>query len=198
MFGDTLETVALASIAAYGLVTLGGRSALARLRERDSGWRGISGTPGSLRWWAGALMVLAAAGLPVTLWLSPNPGWVDAARVWCGAGLFAAGTIGTIYAQLSMGASWRIGVRDDEHTALRTDGPFRWCRNPVFTGMLTATFALVLWDPWIAAPWSLLLLSLELQVRVVEEPYLLRTHGAVFRAYAARTGRFVPGLGRGV
>jgi protein-S-isoprenylcysteine O-methyltransferase Ste14 len=38
--------------------------------------------------------------------------------------------------------------------------------------------------------------ALELQTRAVEEPYLLRTHGEAYAAYAARVGRFVPGLGR--
>ena len=36
----------------------------------------------------------------------------------------------------------------------------------------------------------------QIQVRLVEEPYLLATHGEAYRAYAARTGRFVPFLGR--
>jgi protein-S-isoprenylcysteine O-methyltransferase Ste14 len=39
-------------------------------------------------------------------------------------------------------------------------------------------------------------LGLELQVRAVEEPYLLRTHGDEYRVYAARVGRFLPGVGR--
>ena len=38
--------------------------------------------------------------------------------------------------------------------------------------------------------------SLELQTRVVEEPHLLRTHGDEYASYAARVGRFVPGVGR--
>jgi protein-S-isoprenylcysteine O-methyltransferase Ste14 len=42
----------------------------------------------------------------------------------------------------------------------------------------------------------LVLTSLEIQVRRVEEPYLLRVHGDAYRAYAKRTGRFVPFLGR--
>jgi protein-S-isoprenylcysteine O-methyltransferase Ste14 len=37
--------------------------------------------------------------------------------------------------------------------------------------------------------------ALELQVRYVEEPYLLRAHGDAYRAYASRVGRFVPGVG---
>jgi protein-S-isoprenylcysteine O-methyltransferase Ste14 len=49
--------------------------------------------------------------------------------------------------------------------------------------------------PGLAAP-VLVGLGLELQVRLVEEPYLIRTHGDEYRAYAARVGRFVPGVGR--
>ena len=41
-----------------------------------------------------------------------------------------------------------------------------------------------------------LLAALELQVRVVEEPHLLRAHGGAYASYAARVGRFVPGVGR--
>jgi protein-S-isoprenylcysteine O-methyltransferase Ste14 len=41
-----------------------------------------------------------------------------------------------------------------------------------------------------------LLAALEIQVRGVEEPYLLRTHGEAYRRYAAATGRFLPGIGR--
>ena len=41
-----------------------------------------------------------------------------------------------------------------------------------------------------------LLVALELQFRGVEEPYLCGAHGDAYRAYAARVGRFIPGLGR--
>ncbi len=41
-----------------------------------------------------------------------------------------------------------------------------------------------------------LVAAVELQVRLIEEPYLLRVHGSPYREYATVTGRFVPGLGR--
>jgi protein-S-isoprenylcysteine O-methyltransferase Ste14 len=41
-----------------------------------------------------------------------------------------------------------------------------------------------------------LLLAVQLQVRWAEEPYLARLHGPAYAAYAARAGRFVPGVGR--
>ena len=40
------------------------------------------------------------------------------------------------------------------------------------------------------------LAGLEIHVRRVEEPHLLRVHGEPYRAWAGRTGRFVPGVGR--
>lgn len=40
------------------------------------------------------------------------------------------------------------------------------------------------------------LTALQTQVRLVEEPYLHRVHGTVYDQYAARTGRFLPWIGR--
>jgi protein-S-isoprenylcysteine O-methyltransferase Ste14 len=115
-----------------------------------------------------------------------------------GALLALAGIAGTLHAQLEMGASWRVGVDPSERTALRTDGPFRWVRNPIYTWMLLTAAGLALLVPNAASLGGLLVLAagLELQVRLVEEPYLRRVHGASYADWAARTGRFVPGVGR--
>jgi protein-S-isoprenylcysteine O-methyltransferase Ste14 len=43
---------------------------------------------------------------------------------------------------------------------------------------------------------ALLHVALQLQVRVVEEPYLREVHGTTYAGYAATTGRFLPGIGR--
>jgi protein-S-isoprenylcysteine O-methyltransferase Ste14 len=42
---------------------------------------------------------------------------------------------------------------------------------------------------------ALLVIALELQTRLVEEPYLLRSQGEPYAAYASRVGRFLPGIG---
>ena len=39
-------------------------------------------------------------------------------------------------------------------------------------------------------------MGVELQVRAVEEPYLVRTHGDDYRLYCEAVGRFIPGIGR--
>jgi protein-S-isoprenylcysteine O-methyltransferase Ste14 len=42
----------------------------------------------------------------------------------------------------------------------------------------------------------LLVIALELQTRLVEEPYLLNAQGESYAVYAERAGRFLPGVGR--
>lgn len=200
MSTDVLASVALGALGLYGLVALLGRSLLQRLRTGSTGWRGVHGRPGSAPWWAGVMMALAVLGLlaaPVAALLS-TPGTVGWPRVLLGAALWLAGFGLTVIAQLAMGDAWRIGVQEGERTELRTGGPFGWCRNPIFTGMLLVGLGTAVWVPLASLAALALWVGLELQVRVVEEPHLMRIHGARYEAYAARTGRFWPGLGRGI
>ncbi len=103
---------------------------------------------------------------------------------WVGLVLTTAGLVFAALAQQGMGRSWRIGVDPSENTELVTGGLFALARNPIFTGMIAAQAGTVLLAPTglglVGA--ILLLLACELQVRKVEEPYLVRTHG---RSYAS-------------
>lgn len=47
-----------------------------------------------------------------------------------------AGIAATVYAQLAMGDSWRIGVDEQENTTLVRTGPFKWVRHPIYTAMM--------------------------------------------------------------
>jgi len=112
--------------------------------------------------------------------------------------LCAIGIAGTFAAQMAMGASWRIGTDPSERTELVTGGVFSLCRNPIYTFMLTAWIGFALLVPtWpVAVAGVLLIVGIEIQVRLVEEPHLLRAHGEPYRAWARGVGRFLPGLGR--
>jgi protein-S-isoprenylcysteine O-methyltransferase Ste14 len=65
--------------------------------------------------------------------------------------------------------------------------------------MITLGFGIALVTPNLVALAGLVLLAftIELQVRVVEEPHLLAVHGDAYRDYLAHVGRFVPGVGLG-
>jgi protein-S-isoprenylcysteine O-methyltransferase Ste14 len=183
------------------VVAFGARTWVQWRRTGDTGWRIRGAGEGRER----AARVLLALGLV----LAPIAPVVDLRgwRRWgpdllgariAGVGLMVGGALLTVVAQFVMGQSWRIGVDRGERTELVTDGLYRWARNPIYTGMLAASAGLVLVLPNLVAAvgFAAVVIGLELQVRFVEEPYLASAHGAAFRAYAARVGRFVPGLGR--
>lgn len=87
--------------------------------------------------------------------------------------------------------------RGQENTTLVRTGPFKWVRHPIYTAMMAFGLGLLLVTPNLVAlaGFILLVATLEVHVRRVEEPYLLRTHSAVYRGYTASVGRFVPGVG---
>ena len=196
--------LALAFYTLYLALAFGFRIWLQLRRTGESGFKGISGRPGSLEWFAGVLFIaaiaigVAAPILDVMDTIEPLDALDSAGVRATGVALFLAGLIATLYAQIAMGESWRVGVDEQERTALVTSGPFAVVRNPIYAAFLPATVGLALLVPNAVAFVGLatLFVALEIQVRLVEEPYLLRVHGDSYRQYAARVGRFVPGLGR--
>jgi protein-S-isoprenylcysteine O-methyltransferase Ste14 len=199
-----MPRLALAGYAIFVALAFGLRIAVHLRRTGTTGFIGLSRDAGVLDVTVGALFVLAlvagalAPGLQLAGLVRPW-GVLDTAAVRVAAvGLYGAGLAGTLWAQFAMGDAWRIGVRETERTALVAGGPFRWVRNPIYSSMLLVALGLALAAPNVLSALALvaLLIALELQVRLVEEPYLTRVHGTSYRDYASRTGRFVPGWGR--
>ena len=158
---------------------------------------------------AGAAELVGSSGFVVALALlvaAPVADLADMARIelldttWAAAAGVALGICGvalTLVAQFAMGDSWRIGVDPATRTDLVTTGVFRSVRNPIFTAMIVATVGLVLLVPNTVSAAALLVLvaALEVQVRLVEEPYLRTIHGSAYDTYLTSAGRFVPGVG---
>jgi protein-S-isoprenylcysteine O-methyltransferase Ste14 len=139
-----------------------------------------------------AAPVAELAGLPPFTPLDNSP------TRWIGVALVVGGVIATLAAQAAMGSSWRGDVDPDDRTALITSGPFRLVRNPILASGTVVQVGLALVVPNVVSVAMLIsfFAAIEIQVRLVEEPYLLRVHGDAYRAYAARTGRFLPGVGK--
>jgi protein-S-isoprenylcysteine O-methyltransferase Ste14 len=195
--------IGLVFYAVYIALAFGLRTFIQWRRTGSTGVKGISGQAGSLEWVAGILFVVslvsgvAAPALDVAGVFSPIPP-LDGS-FWQGLGclLFAIGLVGTLLSQFLMGDSWRIGVDFSERTTLVTGGPFAYVRNPIYTSMLFASTGLVLVvpNPVALLAFAGLLGAIEIQVRAVEEPYLIRTQGFAYGSYARRVGRFIPGWG---
>ena len=135
--------------------------------------------------------VLSATGRLTVVERSPG-------LVWAGGVVAAGGIALASAAQQTMGESWRIGVDPAERTDLVTGGVFGLVRNPIFTAMVAVQAGTAAMAPtWLSiAGVAALVAACQVQTRLVEEPYLLRTHGQAYAGYANRVGRFVPLLGR--
>ena len=198
-----MPIVALVLFGVFAALGFGWRSWEQRRRTGSTGFRGVSGRLGSAEWFAGSGFVAAPAVAvlasilqlldvvaPVAVLHAP---WIQIGGIVVAiVGIFA-----TVYAQLDMGDSWRIGVDPGETTTLVRTGVFGWVRNPIFTAMITFGFGIALVTPNLVALAGFLLLvaTIELQVRIIEEPYLLTVHGDDYRSYLTNVGRFMPGVG---
>lgn len=198
-----MTTAALVLFGAYFGIAFVLRSFLQWRRTGDTGFRGLSGTPLTADWWAGVLFVgalLVGASGPVSALagVDPLPLLEHPPIQVAGIVLASVGILATFATQVQMGASWRVGVDEDERTDLVTSGIFGVVRNPIFSAMLGTGLGLVLIVPnWPAlVGLALLVIAIEIQVRSVEEPYLRTVHGTAYASYLRTTGRFVPGLGR--
>lgn len=175
------------------ITAFGVRTVVQRRNTGDSGWR--LGRPSSAGEAIARGSMFASGGvLGVALAVSDARSGTLAAS---GLAIAVAAIAFVSVAQLQMGSSWRIGVDHDERTDLIVDGLYALVRNPIYTGMAAFTLSqvLLLDGPLAVVGAVLMVIGVEVQVRRVEEPYLVATHGNAFTSWARRSGRFVPRLG---
>jgi protein-S-isoprenylcysteine O-methyltransferase Ste14 len=199
-----MPVVALALCALWFVTLFVVRTVVQWAQTGSTGVKGFHGPVGSPSWLAGmsaslGLVLAPLAPLAAIYHWSGGALLIESSPLHLvGAALVLVGIAGGLYAQFSMGDSWRVGVDEAERTELVTGGPFAWVRNPIFSCVWLSALGLLLLVPNVLALAACLLtiVGIELQVRVVEEPYLRETHAEAYDRYAARVGRFVPGLGR--
>lgn len=199
-----MELVVLVLYLVFAATGFGWRSYAQWRRTGSTGVRGFHGRPGSVEWLAGlgfAIGILIAVIAPVLQWfgaIAPLALLDNVALHVVGALATVCGVAATLWSQQTMGDSWRIGVDTAETTVLVESGLFGLVRNPIFSAMLlfVAGAALMTPNPLALIGLVVLMAAIELQVRVVEEPYLRQVHGDTYRHYTRRVGRFVPQIGR--
>ncbi|HXF86909.1 MAG TPA: isoprenylcysteine carboxylmethyltransferase family protein [Xanthobacteraceae bacterium] len=152
-----------------------------------------------------ALLFVVLLGQAIMAATSPE--WLAARRVdgeampqaipLLGATLMFGGVLLVIAAQLHLGRAWRIGIDHDARPGLVTNGLYRFCRNPIYLGLLIAVVGYTVLVP---TPLSIALMvgayiGVRLQI-AAEERYLARAYGAEYLGYARRVGRLLPGIGK--
>jgi protein-S-isoprenylcysteine O-methyltransferase Ste14 len=155
----------------YGFVTVAMRALMLSLLAYITGqliWPDIERDMGALPWLMHAPAQIA--------------GWTG----------IAVAILWTIVAQAQMGRSWRIGIDTNNTTALVTSGLFARSRNPIFLAMRVCLFSLVLIRPNAVTLVLWLVGDVIMQVQVrLEEAFLQAQHGDSYRAYSARTRRWI-------
>jgi protein-S-isoprenylcysteine O-methyltransferase Ste14 len=199
-----MPVLGLALFAIYGLLAFGVRMVVQVRRTGSTGFTGLRGASGFVERIGGLLFAMAVV-LCIAGPVLQQAGTLSSVEALDGEGanilgvvLASLGIVTTVVAQFAMGDAWRIGVNPCERTELVTHGPFSLVRNPIFAAMIPSFVGIALLAPNAVTITGAILLiaALELQTRLIEEPYLSTVHGEQYATYAAQVGRFLPGVGR--
>ena len=151
-------------------------------------------------------LALRLGGLGI--WLFPPtyvvfPNWV----AWAGMDLpdgvrWAAAAVALFivpplvaWAQRHLGHNVTTTVVTKENHQLVTSGPYKWIRHPLYTFGLLFFFSIaILSSNWIPLVAEFVVLAALLARLPKEEAKLIERFGDQYRAYAQRTGRFLPKL----
>jgi protein-S-isoprenylcysteine O-methyltransferase Ste14 len=138
--------------------------------------------------------VLTARAIPsvAMVWGHVGAWWV---RV-LGLVVLLAGTAFTLWTRGVLGTMWSsVAVVKEDHK-LRTDGPYRFVRHPIYTGllaMLLGTAFLNGLGVWVAI-WLVAVVLLELKI-YDEERLLRKTFPEEYERYRRSVPQLVPGVG---
>jgi protein-S-isoprenylcysteine O-methyltransferase Ste14 len=153
----------------------------------------------------GILIGMRLAGLltfgSTVAWLW-RPSWFEWATVpmpewarWIGVGayLFAVVWLMWMFHTLGRNLTDTVMTRKDAHFV--DHGPYRYVRNPMYTGILMVGFSLGLaMGTWYLPVAATAMFSMVAVRTRIEESYLIARFGDQYRNYMTRVGRFFPKL----
>ncbi|MGV3657713.1 MAG: methyltransferase family protein [Chitinophagaceae bacterium] len=109
-----------------------------------------------------------------------------------GLALIHVSLVWLVAAQYQMQQSWRIGIDENNKTALVTGGLFSLSRNPVFLGMILSVLGLFLILPNTLMLMVLITTYIVIQIQIrLEEQFLTQLHGVAYSRYRQRVRRMI-------
>jgi protein-S-isoprenylcysteine O-methyltransferase Ste14 len=129
-----------------------------------------------------------------------NPSWFDWAAFplpdavrWIGVGGFALSVAWLIWMFISLGRNLTDTVVTRQHATFVDRGPYRYVRNPMYTGilMLGASLGLAI-GTWLLPLAATVMFAVLAKRTRIEEAFLIARFGDQYRNYMARVGRFFP------
>jgi protein-S-isoprenylcysteine O-methyltransferase Ste14 len=141
-----------------------------------------------------AYYLLVAAYVPVPL-LNDRFAPSTPLLTWLGAALTCVGTSFAIWARVRLAGNWSGTVTLKQNHELIVEGPYRWVRHPIYSGLLTAIIGTALargeWRGLIAVAVATIALWRKLRL---EEMIMRGEFGDTYARYAERVPALVPWL----
>jgi protein-S-isoprenylcysteine O-methyltransferase Ste14 len=128
-------------------------------------------------------------------WLTQR--FLPRSPVWflVGLGFTVLGLGFSVYARVWLGRNWSGTVTLKEDHELIRGGPYRWVRNPIYTGILLAVLGSALAEgQWRGLAALALITAAFLRKIKVEERILTEQFGEDYRRYQAEVPALVPGV----
>ena len=112
---------------------------------------------------------------------------------WAGTGLFVAAAAWLAWMFISLGRNLTDTVVTRRKAYFVSHGPYKFVRNPMYTGILVAGLSLALvlgsWLVALFASTSFILLAIRTRI---EERFLIARFGDTYKSYMREVGRFSP------
>jgi protein-S-isoprenylcysteine O-methyltransferase Ste14 len=117
----------------------------------------------------------------------------DTALLWIGLALTAAGIGFAIWARLWIGRNWSSSITIKEQHELIQNGPYRFVRHPIYSGLLLAFLgtAIVHGEVRGLVGFPLVVLGWGLKLRM-EETFMVQQFGNAYLDYKQRVKALVP------
>jgi len=152
-----------------------------RFDRRNEGW--------------GPLILIRLFGLltAIAVWRGFQGAVGDGVWNWLGVGIAAGGSALLITMFRALGHNLTDTVETRAGAELVRSGPYRWIRNPMYTGVLvfTAGLGLALGSVSVAISGGAVFAMLAVRTRT-EERFLVARFGAQYENYMRDVGRFFP------
>jgi protein-S-isoprenylcysteine O-methyltransferase Ste14 len=160
-----------------------------RLDRTKEGWPILIGLRLS-----GLIAVVSAVGcLANAHWMAGTSWPAPMAGRWLGVAGFAGAVVWLLWMFRSLGRNVTDTVVTRKDAYLVVHGPYRFVRNPMYTGVLVMGLSLGLaMGNWLVPLATSVVFTLMAIRTRTEEKYLIERFGDRYREYMARVGRFFP------
>jgi protein-S-isoprenylcysteine O-methyltransferase Ste14 len=150
------------------------------------------------RWWQG--WIVAGVGVSLLQAFVPRSVWAaltfrSDGAAWAGLVILISSTIFALWARWTLGKMWSFVPTLREHHQLHTDGPYRFTRHPIYTGILGMLLGSTLIAGFGGVVLALFVFGGVFLVRIPrEEKLMLQTFGEQYVRYQREVPRLVPFL----